>query len=114
MYFNLWDNSKILYVMWLLFTLFLIIYIVIYFFIKWFKAYKKYFEQKSLKQELLENILKSDDVDKINLMLKHINISSIYEISNKLNLDNKDVEYILKSWNTSLLGDLLSKKIKWN
>jgi ABC-type multidrug transport system fused ATPase/permease subunit len=114
MYFNFWDSSKILYILLLLFVLFLIIYIVIYFLIKWFKIYKSNFVQKNIKQEILENILKSKDIDKINLMLKHLNISSTYEISQKLNLDNKEVEYILSTWKIGLLSDLLFKKIKWN
>ena len=114
MYFDFWDNSRILYILLLLFVLFLIIYIVIYFLIKWFNSYKDSFKQNKIKQELLEDILNSKDVDKINLMLKQINVSSTYEISQKLNLDIKEVEYILKTWNISVLSDLLLKKVKWN
>ena len=114
MYFNFWDNSNILYILLLLFILFLIIYIIIYFLIKWFKVYKSNFIQKNVKQEILENILKSKDMDQINLMLKYLNISSSYEISKKLNLDYKEVEYMLNAWKINLLSDLLLKKIKWN
>ncbi len=114
MYFNFRNQSKILYFFLLLFVLFLSIYIIVYFLLKWLKKYKANLNKTKQKEQILSEILKSDDKDKINLILKQINVSSTYEISQKLNLDIKEVEYILKTWNISVLSDLLLKKVKWN
>lgn len=114
MYFNFRNQSKILYFFLLLFILFFSIYIIVYFLLKWLKKYKANLNKTKQKEQILSEILKSDDKDKINLILKYLNISNTYELSKELNLDTKELDYIFKSWKASVLSDLLLKKVKWN